>query len=152
MDDRVNQAETFYDKKETCPCLKASDPPQLFFRYMFVKPLEATQEMTDYLMTLRSELAANEALPSRLWMDWWKQSESMFASWSDAQHQLTESWIHAVGGNIPSNQESGSSASTNAIDAWREHTVKALHMQNQWLQLCSSMMGASPRASETRVE
>jgi exonuclease VII large subunit len=59
-------------------------------------------------------------------MDWTKQTEELFKTWTAAQQRMMESWLHAVQAYVP-NQ--ASDAWQQSLDAWRNEVQRALDAQ-----------------------
>ncbi|AFL74686.1 hypothetical protein [Thiocystis violascens] len=118
---------------------------------LFAKPLEATQEMVDSFFKLQSKFAGHEAAFSKLWLDWWNQSESMFLFWTDAQRQLIDSWRQGMNGFFPLESDSASGSATTALGSWRSATSQALHLQNEWLRLCVASFGEDRTGNTTKA-
>jgi hypothetical protein len=109
------------------------------------------KELMAYFRKVQSDIASNEAVLSNMWLDWCKQSGSMFMSWMDNQHQLGESWRQAMIGQISSTRDPAEDRAESAVENWREAALKSVHLQNEWLAVWASMMGLPQQPSATTV-
>ncbi len=135
----MNPAASFYREasaQSPCPC-----------RGLLPNALSTQEEMVAYLRRVQSEIADNEVALSTLWLDWWKQSESMLVSWMDTQRQLGDVWRQAAIEHVASNQAPATGKAEDVLETWRETASQAVSLQNQWLELWLSMLGQSPQPS-----
>ena len=65
-------------------------------------------------------------------MDWMKQAEEMFRTWTDTQKKMWDEWIKAT-------QSFGKTPVTDSwkrtVDAWEESVKKSLQLQTEWTKL-----------------
>src|SRR5262245_56505225 len=65
-------------------------------------------------------------------IEWTKQTEEMFTTWTDTQKKMWDEWIKAT-------QSFGKSQATDAwkrtVETWEESLKKNLHLQQEWARL-----------------
>ncbi|HJT20881.1 MAG TPA: hypothetical protein VJ746_10450 [Nitrospira sp.] len=82
-------------------------------------------------------------------MDWMKQSEEMFKTWTDTQKAMWDEWIKAM-------QSFGRPHATDSwkrtVDAWQESIKESLHLQMEcsklWAESLNSVKGAPKEVHE----
>jgi len=65
-------------------------------------------------------------------MEWTKQTEDMFKTWTEAQTKMWDEWLRAMQGF---SRPQASEAWGKSVEAWEESVKKTLDAQNEWTRL-----------------
>jgi hypothetical protein len=74
-------------------------------------------------------------------MDWTKQTEELFKTWTAAQQRMMEGWFNAVKEYLP--HQAAGDAWQQSLDAWRAEVQRALDAQLALVRTWSERMGAA---------
>lgn len=82
-------------------------------------------------------------------MEWTKQSEEMFRTWTDTQTKMWNDWLKAIQGfgKSPSSQ-----VWDKTLDAWDESIKKILDAQNDWTKRWTESFTANQSTPKEMVE
>jgi hypothetical protein len=73
-------------------------------------------------------------------MDWMKQAEETFKTWTDAQKAMWDEWIKTT-------QSFGKTHATDSwkrtVEAWEESVKNSLHLQMEWSKLWAEGFGSA---------
>lgn len=107
------------------------------------------EDSAAYFRRIQTEIADNEAALADFWLESFKQSDSMLASWMKTQQQLGDAWYRAMMGLLSSDQYPASDRSDDVTMSWQGTASNAVRLQNEWVGLWAAMMGCRDRPNPT---
>ena len=70
-------------------------------------------------------------------MEWTKQTEDMFKTWTEAQKKMWDEWLRAMQGF---SRPQASEAWGKSVEAWEESVKKTLDAQNEWPSIIATSL------------